>query len=369
MSDLNEDDQAQSAQRNIMYIMVIGFHHKKGCQLEFVYPADGRMKKKSLEESTQTSSDSIDLYELPKRWKHLPSLALPDGSHNYEQDYIYFHLEDELGQDTEKPNKTVFGVSCYRQINASELLNKDIDVTRNTLQKSVCILSRSPFYSSLRLKLHSITTAYFEQKDFHKTQILVNAFHSLSKSHTNLINQNKLLNNSSSNSEINEKSKYFIGLSVSDLVIRYQHKILVLFKLLLLQKKCLFQVKPVSNLSNTIMSLVSLIPDLFFQNDSNKSGLHTCAGFYDSIDLVNSELERKNNKTDPGLTNSTKKKSLDNLNRKMNKKSLNLFRIKQSQNNHHKTLKLHRPHSSTLYPQTYSPSITQSLQKPQTASR
>jgi len=118
--------------------MVIGFHHKLGCQLEFVYPNSGVIKK---------SSDTTggDLYTLPKNWAHLPSLALPDGSHNYSSDYVYFHLEDDQDATNIKgvdssgkktmPNRTLFGISCFRQIDASEMINKDSNVTRNTLQK------------------------------------------------------------------------------------------------------------------------------------------------------------------------------------------------------------------------------------------
>ena len=51
--------------------------------------------------------------ELPDPWKHLPSLCLPDGAHNHEADTVYFHLP-HLTDVT----KTVFGVSCYRQIDA-----------------------------------------------------------------------------------------------------------------------------------------------------------------------------------------------------------------------------------------------------------
>jgi hypothetical protein len=272
----------ETNQSPIIYIMVIGFHHKKGCQLEFVYPETNLIKKQDPNKS--------ELYTLPKKWRHLPSLALPDGSHNYTSDYIYFHLENESSTTTTtaqqkpiKPNKTIFGISCYRQINADELINKDIEVTRNTLQKSVCILSTCPLYaSSVRFKLQAITSAYFEQKDFSKTQLLCDAFNS-----TLHINSTTL--NDYSINSLNVLDNYMC-LSLSDLVIRYQHKILVLFKLLLLQKKCLFQIKPVSNLSNTIISLISLIPDLL---QSNKMGLDYCSGFFDSLDLVNCELERK----------------------------------------------------------------------------
>lgn len=193
----------------------------------------------------------------------------------------------------------------------------------------MCILARQPVYASLRLKLHSITSAYFEQKDFRRTQLLVSAFENLRKSYpayTNrrLVDQHKLLSSPSTppsaiaaavkniNLIDDERSKYLVGLSLGDLVLRYQHKILVLFKLLLLQKKCLFQLKPVSNLSNTIMALVSLVPDMFSPTSDSVSlspsssssssssstavGLQYAAGFFDSIDLINSELERKNRK-------------------------------------------------------------------------
>ena len=56
--------------------------------------------------------------ELPSQWKHLPSLALPDGSHNYESDTAFFHLPDLVD-----PRKTIFGISCYRQIEASQVKN------------------------------------------------------------------------------------------------------------------------------------------------------------------------------------------------------------------------------------------------------
>ena len=138
---LSQNHAKDSKKSAMLYIMVIGFHHKKGCQIEFVYPIDERIQKVNDEPTSSTSSassnvsanDSIqfaqanDLYKLPKKWRHLPSLALPDGSHNYESDYIYFHLEDDSFNESNtttksshklNPNHTIFGVSCYRQINA-----------------------------------------------------------------------------------------------------------------------------------------------------------------------------------------------------------------------------------------------------------
>jgi len=46
-------------------------------------------------------------------------------------------------------------------------------------------------------------------------------------------------------------------------------------------------------LSNTIIALVSLIPDIFRPDNAANTVLEHCSGFFDSIDLVNSELGRK----------------------------------------------------------------------------
>ncbi|MFH4979074.1 hypothetical protein AB6A40_005783 [Gnathostoma spinigerum] len=80
----------------IILIAVIGFHHKKGCQVEYCYPSFG---------------ESIS--DIPEPWQNLPSLALPDGAHNTAEDVIYFLLPS-----LENPNNSVFGISCYRQIAA-----------------------------------------------------------------------------------------------------------------------------------------------------------------------------------------------------------------------------------------------------------
>ncbi|KHN79021.1 Late secretory pathway protein AVL9 -like protein [Toxocara canis] len=80
----------------ILHVAVVGFHHKKGCQVEFSYP--------SMSDATG---------EVPSAWQNLPSLALPDGAHNVDQDVIYFLLPS-----LENANQAVFGISCYRQMSA-----------------------------------------------------------------------------------------------------------------------------------------------------------------------------------------------------------------------------------------------------------
>ena len=57
----------------VLHVLVIGFHHKKGCQVEYSWPP-------LIPEGGSKSSN------LPAQWKHLPSLALPDGAHNFDAD-------------------------------------------------------------------------------------------------------------------------------------------------------------------------------------------------------------------------------------------------------------------------------------------
>ncbi|KFP83771.1 PREDICTED: late secretory pathway protein AVL9 homolog, partial [Apaloderma vittatum] len=163
-----------------------------------------------------------DSHSLPEEWKYLPFLALPDGAHNYQEDTVFFHLPPRCQDRT-----TVYGVSCYRQIEAKALKVRQADITRETVQKSVCVLSQLPLYGLLQAKLQLITHAYFEEKDFSQISILKELYDHM---------------NSSLGSTLLEGSQVYLGLSPRDLVLHFRHKVLILFKLILLEKKVTFYV-------------------------------------------------------------------------------------------------------------------------------
>uniref|UniRef100_A0A3B3SMP7 AVL9 homolog (S. cerevisiase) n=1 Tax=Paramormyrops kingsleyae TaxID=1676925 RepID=A0A3B3SMP7_9TELE len=179
---------------------------------------------------------------LPQEWKYLPFLALPDGAHNYQEDTIYFHLPPLNGD-----MKCVYAVSCYRQIEAKALKVRQADVTRETVQKSVCVLSRVPLYGLLQAKLQLITHAYFEEKDFSQISILKELYEHM---------------NGSLPGTVPEGSQVYLGMSSRDLILRFRHKILILFKLILLERKVLFYVSPVSRLVEALMTILSLFPGM-----------------------------------------------------------------------------------------------------------
>ncbi|XP_076014150.1 late secretory pathway protein AVL9 homolog [Genypterus blacodes] len=213
----------------VLHIVVVGFHHKKGCQVEYSYPPI-------------TPDEGHDSHSLPEEWKYLPFLALPDGAHNYQEDTVYFHLPPLSGD-----MKCVYGVSCYRQIEAKALKVRQADVTRETVQKSVCVLCRVPLYGLLQAKLQLITHAYFEEKDFSQISILKELYDHMNGSLRGLTL---------------EGSQVYLGLSPRDLILQFRHKILILFKLILLEKKVLFYVSPVNRLVGSLMTVLSLFPGL-----------------------------------------------------------------------------------------------------------
>uniref|UniRef100_A0A3P9LPS5 AVL9 homolog (S. cerevisiase) n=1 Tax=Oryzias latipes TaxID=8090 RepID=A0A3P9LPS5_ORYLA len=213
----------------VLHIVVVGFHHKKGCQVEFSYPP-------------LMPDEGHDSSLVPEEWRYLPFLALPDGAHNYQEDTVYFHLPPLSGD-----GKCVYGVSCYRQIEAKALKVRQADVTRETVQKSVCVLSRVPLYGLLQAKLQLITHAYFEEKDFSQISILKELYDHM---------------NGSLGGSALDGSQVYLGLSARDLILHFRHKVLILFKLILLEKKVLFYISPVSRLVGALMTVLSLFPGM-----------------------------------------------------------------------------------------------------------
>lgn len=256
-----QDSQPTSPQppdenRIVRHIMVIGFHHKHGYQVDYCYPP--------LEPGGPVFTTPSNPITLPSCWKTLPLLCLPDGSHNYDSDAIYFTMPDvtkesgrcgspkddsvdETTNNHQDGIKTIFGTACYRQIHVEKLLNRTDDMTRVAVQKSVCVLSTQPLFGLIRSKLEMITHAYFEELDFSKVRILKLTYDNL----------NSLLARDS----VRENAA-FLGLSARQLVSYFGNNMLVLFKAMLLEKKILFYKSPVRDLCSTIMSMCSLFNGL-----------------------------------------------------------------------------------------------------------
>ncbi|KAK7793388.1 hypothetical protein R5R35_009268 [Gryllus longicercus] len=227
----NEEKRMKETLNPILHVVVVGFHHKKGCQVEYSFPP--------LIEGAPPDSNVC-----PSGWKYLPTLALPDGSHNFDEDTVYFHLPSLTD-----PKQTVYGISCFRQIPVERLKNRTADMTRGTVQKSVCVLSSLPLFGHIQVKMALITHAYFEEGDFSKVSLLHDTYHHL----------NSCLSQIES---VRTAPQLYVGLSVRDLILQFRHKALLLFKLLLLERRLVFYRSPVQPLCATILSLLSLHPGM-----------------------------------------------------------------------------------------------------------
>ncbi|XP_058064165.1 late secretory pathway protein AVL9 homolog [Anopheles bellator] len=216
----------------VLHVIVVGFHHKKGCQVEFSYPP--------------LVADTLGKNECPSGWKYLPTLALPDGSHNFSSDFVCFNLPSLVD-----PQKSVYGISCYRQIAIEDVKIRTADLTRSTVQKAVCALLSIPIYGYVEVKLSLIARAFFEQGDFSCTDILVKAFEQLNACLICLEPR-----------DIAPSRLHFIGIPLRELLLKWRHKILILFKLLLLQKRVVCFGSPVKPMCALILGVASLHPEL-----------------------------------------------------------------------------------------------------------
>jgi hypothetical protein len=101
-------------------------------------------------------------------------VAEPVANPQRDEDYSYFHMLCPSVSDT-----TIFGISCNRQLPSEQLKRRSKVVTRSTVQKAIVVLASQPVFGPIRDKLGVITRAFFAQKDFEETEILVEFFSSL----------------------------------------------------------------------------------------------------------------------------------------------------------------------------------------------
>lgn len=219
---------------NIHHVVLIGFHHKKGCVIEYCYPP--------LHNNDGEDYDPASTF-LPAKWHALPSLAMPDGAHNFSEDVVYFHLPPLTTDVSSHADETIYCVSYCRQVDADQISQKDEQVTRGTVQKSVVVLSKVPAFGLIKTKLQlpMIANAFLE--NFNDKNVIVELYDQLATS-----------------LRISDESHYFFGFECRDLVLLFRRKLLSLFKLILLEKRVIFHTTRASILVDTLLSLLSLYP-------------------------------------------------------------------------------------------------------------
>lgn len=109
-----------------------------------------------------------------------------------------------------------------------------------------------------------ITHAYFDEGDFSKVSILKDTYcHLNAVMQQNDTLQQPYVGKSQFTTILKVFLKtHFLGLSARDFILQWKHKAVLLFKLLLLEKRIVFYKSPVFPLCTTILSLISLFPEM-----------------------------------------------------------------------------------------------------------
>ena len=140
------------------------------------------------------------------------------------EDFSYFTLLKPATATS--PATSLFGISCTRQMDASQLLNRPSDVTRSTVQKAVVVVADTPqFFGMLREKLSMVTAAWFTQREFTDADIL-------RRFQENLADEKQ---RGTLNDEIDRDQ--YLGLNLRELIREFRWQTLVLLKCALLQPK------------------------------------------------------------------------------------------------------------------------------------
>ena len=219
----------------ILFIAIVSFHHKKGSIVEYTYPSREDILKKDkilsylIEHTGKTKENLID--EL---FFQLTCVCLPDGIHASNRDTQFFII-----QDYKYP---LYGISCYEQIKSFR--DDTVENTRFSIQKSICIISLLPFYSSLFSKLSICVEAYFNQESLQDKQIISEIY-------------NNYRYDEHMNYNISEMNFIF---ATRKLLCFTKDKIFMILKMILLEKKILVFSSVSGNVCSFIYNLISLIP-------------------------------------------------------------------------------------------------------------
>lgn len=114
---------------------------------------------------------------------------------------------------------------------SDQLINKGSQVTRSMVQKAVVILATQPIFGPMRAKLGMVTQAYFDQRDLSNMQILEEFYDNLE------VSLSCAMETQTDKSDFETSDTLYMGTSLRELVYKWRFKVLMLVKLLLLQRR------------------------------------------------------------------------------------------------------------------------------------
>ena len=227
---------------HVIFLALITFHHKLGGVIECTFPPkeilNTNMELKSYVDNNKfTTTESV----LDYISNNLVNYCLMDGIHLVNKDASFFIIHDF--------KKPLYCLSYYIQKKTDNEENKIEDSfqenIRGCIQKSICIISTLPVFGNIKIFqnyyaiLSNQMTIYMNQKSLNNKGALNEIY-------------NKLFE------EYHSEKKWIFNLRKPFLVLK--DDILVILKLILLEKRIIFYSQIPSNASLLIMILLSFLP-------------------------------------------------------------------------------------------------------------
>ena len=111
---------------------------------------------------------------------------MPDGAHSLTSDSQFFLIQNF--------SKILFGISCYRQIKVTQAMKEDEqENTRDSVQKSMCIISKLPLFGQMASKLSITMLAYFNQDSLKDKKIIKDLYMNYDKNCLDRVNVGEIL--------------------------------------------------------------------------------------------------------------------------------------------------------------------------------
>ena len=244
-SAFNNDDKYNN--HHILFIALITFHHKLGSIIECTFPPKEQLIFND-ELNTLVDKEKFSTPDLVLEYilNNLVNYCLIDGIHltNKETNFFFIH-------DFKKP---LYCLSYYIQKKTDNKENKIEDNfqenIRGCIQKSICIVSTLSVFGNIKIYQNYYThlsnqmTKYMNQKSLNDKTALNDIY-------------DKLLE------EYHQDKKWLFNIRKAILLLK--DDILIILKLILLEKRIVIYSQIPSNISLLIMTLLSIFPG----NNSN----------------------------------------------------------------------------------------------------
>ena len=241
--DLIEETENNNNEQ-ILFLALITFHHKQGGVVECTFPPKEEIISKDILNSLiDKNNEKINTKELVLEYilNNLINYCLIDGIHLVDNDSNFFFIHDFP--------KILYCFSYYIQKNTDNGENNIEDDfqenIRGCIQKSICIISTVPLFGNTIIYENYIThlskqmTLYMNQKSLNDKSVLIDIY-------------NKLKN------EFSPERKWLFNIRKAFSILK--DDLLIILKLIILEKRIIIFSQIPSNVSLLIMTLLSIFP-------------------------------------------------------------------------------------------------------------